>query len=75
MARRKAFFTFMKKILFYISLPAMISGCTGLGKIAENQYLVTEYKINLEKKEHINHKGTQWQISVDATKAGHSQYI
>ena len=32
----------------------MISGCTGLGKIAENQYLVTEYKLNLEKKEHIH---------------------
>ena len=54
MAHRKDFYSILKQLLFILSLPVMISGCTGLGKIAENQYLVTEYKINLEKKENIH---------------------
>ncbi len=66
----------MKQLLFFISLTAMISGCTGLGKIAENQYLVTEYKINLEKKENIRqYKKVHRTLTDEITKDPNGKFL
>lgn len=59
-----------------ISLSIMISGCTGLGKIAENEYLVTEHKINLEKKENIKqYKKVRYALYEEITKNPNGKFL
>jgi outer membrane protein insertion porin family len=76
MAGRKVFYRIIMQLLCFISLTAMISGCTGLGKIAKDQYLMTEYKIDLKKKENIKQfKKVHRALSEEITKDPNGKFL
>jgi outer membrane protein insertion porin family len=67
---------YLKSYIFSIVILFWMVGCTGLGKISEGQYLVSEYKINLNEKEEIyQYKNTKNQLEEEITKAPNGKFL
>jgi len=67
---------YLKSYIISIVILFWMVGCTGLGKISEGQYLVSEYKINLNEKEEIyQYKNTKNQLEEEITKAPNGKFL
>ncbi len=67
---------FLKYIFSLQMLALIINGCTGLSKISEGQYLITEYKIDLREKEDVDHyKETKNKLTDEITKVPNRKFL